>query len=358
MTILEEGRPEAPAATGDFASFAAAVEAGVERQPVGPIDADELLAAVPGLEGDADVDEVPLRQTLATWGAAPLGVLFALNVVDELDRVALTVLAPNVRDAFGLSTAGLTAIATIGGLMSLLVALPLAALADRRSRTRIAAVTGLIWGGFAAATGFAVNTATLVLARIGAGSGKASVEPVHPSLLADYYPVASRGPRLRGSPDGQPRCGHRRATSGGWHRHRGAGRRRLACGVRRRGRPVGARRAGRLPAPGAPAGPLRAQGPGRRRGRPAAAVHRWRHATPAPDPHHAVDVLRAGRARVRPLRRPNDPQPVPGGALRPRRRRSLARVRVLRHRRHRRPPPRRQARTTGCSATTRPGRSS
>ncbi len=194
MTLLEDGPTEAPAAAaGDFASFAAAVDAGSEPHHATHVDADELLAGVPGLAPDPDADEVPLRQTLATWGAAPLGVLFALNVVDELDRVALTVLAPNLRDAFGLSTAGLTAISTVGGLMSLLVALPLAALADRRSRTRIAAVTGLIWAGFAAATGLAVNTATLVLARIGAGSGKASVEPVHPSLLADYYPVASRG---------------------------------------------------------------------------------------------------------------------------------------------------------------------
>jgi len=195
VTLLDQpgaGGPgvATPDRPGGFADLAAAVAA--EHAP----DVAEGVAvpvddAVPGL--DADEPEVDLREVLRTWGAAPLGVLFALNVVDELDRIALTVLAPNLRDAFGLSTSGLAAIANVGGVVTLLAAMPVAVLAERRSRVRIAAVTGLVWSVFAALTGLVANTAQLTLTRIGAGVGKASVEPVHSSLLADSYPVAARG---------------------------------------------------------------------------------------------------------------------------------------------------------------------
>ena len=180
---------------GDFAGLTAALEA--DRPDGEPsldrADIDEVVAAVPGMGDDDRGREIPLRETLARWGTAPVATLFALNAVDELDRVAFTVLAPNLREAFDLNTAALAAISSIGGVMTLVVALPLAALADRRDRTRIAAVTGLVWAAFAALTGLVVNAGQLVVARLGAGVGKASIEPVHPSLLADYYPVASRG---------------------------------------------------------------------------------------------------------------------------------------------------------------------
>jgi len=189
VTLAEE-RPVDDA--GGFAAFAASVAEDATTTP-GELAADELpAAAVPGLE-DGDDDGASLRETLATWGAAPLGVLFALNVVDELDRIALTVLAPNLRDAFGLSTSALGGIANLGAVMTLLAAMPVAVLAERRSRVRIAAVTGLVWSVFAALTGLVANAFQLALTRIGAGVGKASVEPVHSSLLADSYPVGARG---------------------------------------------------------------------------------------------------------------------------------------------------------------------
>ena len=201
MTLLERPDddrppPDEPApdehAGGDFAALAASMaDAPAEPVRASDDDVDEVLASVPGL--DREADEVPLRDTLRRWGAAPLATLFALNVVDELDRIALVVLAPDIRDAFGLSTAGLSAIVSIGGVMSLLVALPVAVLADRRRRTTIAGITGLVWAVFAALTGAVTSTVQLVLARLGAGVGKASVEPVHSSLLADYYPVEARG---------------------------------------------------------------------------------------------------------------------------------------------------------------------
>ncbi|HEU5082418.1 MAG TPA: ATP-binding protein [Acidimicrobiales bacterium] len=195
VTLLDD-ESTSPARDEDgFASFAAAVEQGSSRTaPVPrPAAADEAPAPVPGLSAQAGDGEVTLRETLSRWGTAPLAVLFALNVVDELDRIALTVLAPNLRDAFGLSTSALVGIANLGSVMTLVAAMPVAVLAERRNRARIAAVTGVVWSVFAALTGVVTNAAQLALARVGAGIGKASVEPVHSSLLADAYPVAARG---------------------------------------------------------------------------------------------------------------------------------------------------------------------
>jgi ABC-type branched-subunit amino acid transport system ATPase component/predicted MFS family arabinose efflux permease len=193
VAITEDTEEPAGEAGGGFADLAASVAAEAPITPGDLVDLDEHAdVAVPGLDPDED-DDVDLRETLATWGTAPLAVLFALNVVDELDRIALTVLAPNIRDAFGLSTSALGAIANLGAVMTLLAAMPVAVLAERRSRVRIAAATGIVWSVFAALTGLVANAFQLALARIGAGIGKASVEPVHSSLLADSYPVAARG---------------------------------------------------------------------------------------------------------------------------------------------------------------------
>jgi hypothetical protein len=57
----------------------------------------------------------------------PLGVLFGLNAVDELDRTAFAVLLPDIRDHFGLSNAaalGLVAVTTIAIQASALVLVP------------------------------------------------------------------------------------------------------------------------------------------------------------------------------------------------------------------------------------------
>ena len=43
----------------------------------------------------------------------PLAVLFGLNMVDELDRTALGVLLPNIRDHFGLDTGGILTVVAL-----------------------------------------------------------------------------------------------------------------------------------------------------------------------------------------------------------------------------------------------------
>jgi ABC-type branched-subunit amino acid transport system ATPase component/MFS family permease len=129
------------------------------------------------------------RLAAVTGGASatPLLVLFAFNLVDEFDRVAFGVLGPEIRDSFELSDSRITAIASLAGLTAILAALPIGVLADRLRRVRIAGLGAAAWGGFTVLTALAPATWLLLLARMGAGVGRVVNEPVHASLLTDYY---------------------------------------------------------------------------------------------------------------------------------------------------------------------------
>ncbi len=140
------------------------------------------------------------RLTVGLTGGAPLYpliVLFGLNAVDELDRAALNVLTPEIRDHFGLSLSGVLALVALVEVGAIVLGLPLAFWADRRSRVRIATAGATLWGGFSLLTGLAPSLAVLAVARAGAGMGRAVNTPTHFSLLADYYPTTVR-PKVYG----------------------------------------------------------------------------------------------------------------------------------------------------------------
>ncbi len=134
---------------------------------------------------------MPLRSRLrAATGGAPTGpllVLFALNLVDEFDRVAFSVLSPEIRDDFGLTDSAIVAISSVAGISALLAALPIGVLADRVRRVRLAGLGAAAWGGFTVLTAAAPVVWVLVVARVGASIGRIVNEPVHASLLSDYY---------------------------------------------------------------------------------------------------------------------------------------------------------------------------
>jgi ABC-type branched-subunit amino acid transport system ATPase component/MFS family permease len=132
-----------------------------------------------------------------TGGAAlfPLVVLFGLNAVDELGRYAFGVLLPNIRDDFGVSTQGIltvVAFALIGGLV---LALPIGFWADRFDRIHIIIIAGIVLGSFTVLTAFSVTIVMLAIARAGSELGRGFNDPVHNSLIPDFYDVGVR-PRV------------------------------------------------------------------------------------------------------------------------------------------------------------------
>lgn len=129
-----------------------------------------------------------LAASLGPAGATPLAVLFGLNLVDEFDRVAFGALAPEIRDTFGLANSSFVTISAASLGLSLLLAVPVGRLADRGDRVRLSRFAALCWCVSAVVVGVAPAVAVLVLARFTGGVGRLVNEPVHPSLLTDYYP--------------------------------------------------------------------------------------------------------------------------------------------------------------------------
>lgn len=125
----------------------------------------------------------------------PLVVLFGLNAVDELDRTAFGILVPEIRDHFGLDLQGILTLVAFVSLTSLVLQVPIAMLADRFNRVRIAWIGALAWAMFSLGTGLAPTIIYLAIARSGSSIGKAVVDPTHNSLLSDYYEPTIR-PRI------------------------------------------------------------------------------------------------------------------------------------------------------------------
>jgi branched-chain amino acid transport system ATP-binding protein len=129
-----------------------------------------------------------LTDDLGPAGLFPLLVLLGLSAVERFDSVAFGVLSPEIRHAFDLSNAGFAGVASLTAALPILLSVFIGYLADRYNRVRISIVAGFIWGLTAILTGLAPVLAVLIVARLLGGVGLLVNEPVHPSLLSDYYP--------------------------------------------------------------------------------------------------------------------------------------------------------------------------
>ncbi len=148
--------------------------------------ADDLL---PGVGGE----EMTLRQGLAVGGSFTFAMLLLLNGVENLEGASLGVLAPDIRDSFGVSDGVIVFVSAASSAFIVLGALPMGWLADRYKRPPIIAAAAVIFSAFVFLSGLAVNAFTLFLARLGVGVAKSSNTTVHPSLVADAYPIGVRG---------------------------------------------------------------------------------------------------------------------------------------------------------------------
>ncbi|GAA4991118.1 hypothetical protein GCM10023205_73750 [Yinghuangia aomiensis] len=148
--------------------------------------ADELLPGV----GE---EQLSLRRGLAAGGSATFLTLTALAAMDELESAALSVLAPDIRDAFGMSNGAIVFISAAAGAFLVLGALPMGWFADRCRRSRVIGWAGVAFSAMVFAGGLAANAFLFFLARFGVGVAKSSTLPVHGSMLADTYPIGVRG---------------------------------------------------------------------------------------------------------------------------------------------------------------------
>jgi ABC-type branched-subunit amino acid transport system ATPase component/predicted MFS family arabinose efflux permease len=145
-----------------------------------------------------------LRGGLRVGGGRIFAVLLVIVALDELSSAALGVLAPDIRDSFGISNGAIVFISAAAGSFIVLGALPMGWLADRCRRAPVIGWATLVFSAMVFLSGLAVNAFMLFWTQFGAGIAKSSNLTVHGSMLADAYPISIRG-RLSATRDSAAR---------------------------------------------------------------------------------------------------------------------------------------------------------
>ncbi|PWG03965.1 spinster family MFS transporter [Sphingosinicella humi] len=133
----------------------------------------------------------------ATSGRRVLAILLLAYIFNFLDRQIVSILAEPIKKDLGLTDGQL---GLMGGLAFALfytgLGIPIAWLADRKSRVTIISVSLALWSGFTALCGFAGNFWQLFLARMGVGVGEAGGVAPSYALISDSFPPNQRGRAL------------------------------------------------------------------------------------------------------------------------------------------------------------------
>lgn len=157
---------------------------------------DDTASAEPdAVEGPSDFapEAMTLAEGLRRGGPVTFFVLMLLSSLDELEAAALGVLAPDIRDSFGISNGMIVFLSVAAGAFIVLGAIPMGWIADRYRRGPVIGVSSILFTVMVALSGFAANAFWFFWARFGAGIAKSNQGPVHGSMLADSYPIGIRG---------------------------------------------------------------------------------------------------------------------------------------------------------------------
>jgi MFS family permease len=122
-----------------------------------------------------------------------LALLFAVNLLNYIDRQILYAVFPPLQAELGLSDTQLGLLASAFMWVYLSTAPIFGLLADRWSRPRLMSLGVGIWSVATALSGMVRHFGELVLGRAIVGVGEASYGSVAPALLSDHFPPAERG---------------------------------------------------------------------------------------------------------------------------------------------------------------------
>jgi MFS family permease len=122
-----------------------------------------------------------------------LFLMLSANVLNMADRQGLAAIAPAIKAELALSDTQLGLVQGLGfAIFYTAMGLPLARLAESRSRVRIVAMSVAIFAVMAAACASARSFTQLLACRIGVAIGDAGFGPPVGSLLGDHYPASRR----------------------------------------------------------------------------------------------------------------------------------------------------------------------
>ena len=188
--MTEDGQErELSASAADLTSTVLAEEA--NRLQAEEADRSTELREDAELPGVGD-KHMSLREGLAIGGTSTITTLALLNGLDELDREAATLLAPEIQASLGVSDL-VIAVSTVGGLALVAVGgLGLARLADRYRRPTIAGAATIAWSLIVILTGFVTSALAYFAVRALTALGRSNTPTVQGPILADAYPIAAR----------------------------------------------------------------------------------------------------------------------------------------------------------------------
>jgi predicted MFS family arabinose efflux permease len=126
-----------------------------------------------------------------------IGLLAAINMVNYMDRMVLSVLLPHIKADLALSDTQLGLLTGFAfALFYAAFGIPLARWADRGNRRNLISLALTVWSIMTAACGLAQGFLHLLLARVGIGVGEAGCIPPSHSLISDYVPPERRSTAL------------------------------------------------------------------------------------------------------------------------------------------------------------------
>ncbi len=140
----------------------------------------------------------PVGNRPLSGARSALFLLLAINLFNYIDRQILAALEPDIRASF--FAAGDVNAMTKTGLLgdaffvTYMISAPvLGLLADRFSRWIIVGSAVILWSLASGASGLAATFAILFATRICVGIGEGGYGPAAPTILADLFPIETRG---------------------------------------------------------------------------------------------------------------------------------------------------------------------
>jgi len=140
----------------------------------------------------------PVGKRPLSGAQSALFLLLAINLFNYIDRQILAALEPDIRASF-FAPGDVNAMTKTGLLgdaffVTYMISAPiLGLLADRISRWLIVGSAVILWSLASGASGLAATFAILVATRVCIGIGEGGYGPAAPTILADLFPIETRG---------------------------------------------------------------------------------------------------------------------------------------------------------------------
>ncbi len=140
----------------------------------------------------------PVGNRALSGAQSALFLLLAINLFNYIDRQILAALEPDIRASF-FAPGDVNAMTKTGLLgdaffVTYMISAPiLGLLADRISRWLIVGSAVILWSLASGASGLAATFAILFATRICVGIGEGGYGPAAPTILADLFPIETRG---------------------------------------------------------------------------------------------------------------------------------------------------------------------